>query len=196
VVSVGGTGVMLLGALASGVLLALVAVLLQRRVGVLAGWAIPGLVWSLVVIGLVTLVPASPGTGWVAAEEAQTQCSFDYGGPAPEGFWIFGGTQRALNTALFVPAGALLVLAVARWPRAWRLALLGLVALAAYSVAIEYTQLALARIDRACDVTDMVDNVTGAGLGFAAGLVLASVLRPWRQGRDGGAATGRSRSLG
>ncbi len=63
----------------------------------------------------------------------------------------------------------------------WVLAPLGVGLLAAYSVAIEATQLALARIDRACDVTDVVDNVTGAGIGFAIGLVLVVLLRPWRE---------------
>ena len=42
---------------------------------------------------------------------------------------------------------------------------LGLLLLGGYSLAIELTQLELARIDRACDVTDMVDNVTGAAIG-------------------------------
>nr|WP_246391535.1 VanZ family protein [Nocardioides soli] len=88
-----------------------------------------------------------------------------------------------LNTLIFVPAGALLVLAVARWRAAWVLVPLGLAGLAAYSVAIEGTQLALARIDRACDVTDVVDNVTGAALGVGIGIVLALVLRPWRYRR-------------
>ena len=41
-------------------------------------------------------------------------------------------------------------------------------------------QLEVARIDRACDVTDFVDNVTGAVIGFVAGLLLAPLLRPWR----------------
>jgi hypothetical protein len=41
-------------------------------------------------------------------------------------------------------------------------------------------QLQLARLDRACDVTDMVDNVLGAGIGFAIGLLLLPVVRPWR----------------
>jgi hypothetical protein len=41
----------------------------------------------------------------------------------------------------------------------------------------------VARIDRACDVTDIVDNVSGAALGGAVGLVLAMVLRPWRARR-------------
>jgi glycopeptide antibiotics resistance protein len=60
------------------------------------------------------------------------------------------------------------------------LAPLGLAALAAYSLGIELTQLQLARLDRACDVTDMVDNVVGAGIGFVIGLVLLPVVRPWR----------------
>jgi glycopeptide antibiotics resistance protein len=60
---------------------------------------------------------------------------------------------------------------------------LGLVGLAAYSVAIELIQLELARIDRACDVTDVVDNVSGAGIGVVVGLVLVLVFRPWRHRR-------------
>jgi glycopeptide antibiotics resistance protein len=189
VVTVGGVGVMVLGAAVSGLVLWLAAWAMSRRLGWVTALAVAGLVWSLVVIALVTLVPTSPDTGWVARGEAQTTCSFDYGGPAPEGFWIFSGTQRMLNAALFVPSGVLVVLAVARWPRAWRLAPLGLLALAAYSVGIEAAQLALARIDRACDITDVVDNVTGAALGFLAGLLLAAVLQPWR--RRGAVGAGR-----
>jgi glycopeptide antibiotics resistance protein len=180
--TVGGTGVMLLGALASGALLALLTLALRRRTGWVFAVALPGLVWSLVVIALVTLVPAEWDPGIVPAESRQTSCSMDYGGPAPDGFWIFSGTQRVLNTLLFVPAGAVLVLTVARWRR-WGLVPFGLAALAAYSVAIEVAQLEVARIDRACDVTDIVDNVSGAALGVAVGLVLAIVLRPWRARR-------------
>ena len=55
------------------------------------------------------------------------------------------------------------MLAAARWRSAWVTVPLGLVALAAYSLAIEPVQLELARIDRACDVTDVIDNVTGRG---------------------------------
>jgi glycopeptide antibiotics resistance protein len=57
---------------------------------------------------------------------------------------------------------------------------LGLAALAAYSLGIEETQLHVARIDRACDVTDIIDNVTGAAIGVAIGLALLPVVRPWR----------------
>ena len=93
---------------------------------------------------------------------------------------MLGLDQRTLNVLLFVPAGMFLVLAVARHRSGLVLAPVGLAALAAYSLAIELTQLQLARLDRACDVTDLVDNVLGAGIGFVVGVVLLPVLRPWR----------------
>lgn len=174
---------MVLGAVASGIVFGLLALLLSRWYGVVNASAWCGLLWSLVVIALVTLVPTDAHPGIVLAEERMRTCSRDIGGPAPEGFWIFDGAQRTLNTALFVPSGVFLVLAVARTRWGWLLALPGLAALAAYSVAIELVQLELARIDRACDVTDMIDNVTGAAIGFAIGVALLPILRPWRGGR-------------
>ncbi|QBR93082.1 VanZ family protein [Nocardioides euryhalodurans] len=178
---IGGTESMVAGAFVSGLLFALLAAGLQRRVGWVAAWSWCGLAWWLVVIALVTLVPLYGIDLAVPAETRSDTCSLDYGGPAPEGFWIFSGGQRLLNTALFVPAGALLVVASARWRIGWVMAPLGLFALAAYSLMIELVQLELARIDRACDVTDLVDNVIGAAIGFAAGLLLSVVLRPWRR---------------
>jgi hypothetical protein len=179
---VGGVEVMLAGAALAAVLCAVLALLLRRRLDRFTAGAIAGFVWSLVVIALITLIPANGAPGIVPAEGRLDTCSWDIGGPAPDGFWIFSGTQRLLNTVVFVPSGALLVLAAARWPRsAWVTVPLGLGALAAYSVAIEVTQLELARIDRACDVTDVVDNVTGAVVGVGVGIVLALVVRPWRR---------------
>lgn len=178
---IGGTESMVLGALASGAFFALLAAGLERRLGTVGAAAWCGLAWWLTVIALVTLVPIYGVDYAVPAETRSETCSMDYGGPAPEGFWIFSGGQRLLNTALFVPAGALLVLAVSRWRAGWVMAPLGLLGLAAYSLGIELVQLELARIDRACDVTDLVDNVIGAAIGFGVGLVLALVLRPWRE---------------
>ncbi len=172
---------MLVGSAAAAVVLGLVGLFASRRLGPVTAFALAGLAWSLVVIALVTLVPPSGTATLVLAEERSESCSTDYGGPAPEGFWILGGGQRMLNTALFVPAGALLVLGLARWRGAWVLVPLGLAGLVGYSVLIELTQLEVARIDRACDVTDVVDNSTGALLGGAVGLGLAWVLQPWRR---------------
>ncbi|MDF1604281.1 VanZ family protein [Nocardioides sp. YIM 152315] len=181
---VGGVGVMLALIALAGGLCGLVAVTLRPRLGVVTAWSIAGLLWSLAIIGSVTLIPANGAPGIVSAEGRLETCSWDIGGPAPEGFWIFAGGQRMLNTLIFVPAGALLVLAVARWPRAAVVLVpVGLLVLIGYSVAIEATQLALARIDRACDVTDVVDNVTGAILGVGIGIVLALAFRPWRHRR-------------
>ncbi len=182
-VGFGGTGVMLLGIVLAAAACGVLGLVLLRPLGWVSAAAIAGFLWSVAVIGLVTLVPAEANPGIVPAEGRLTTCSWDIGGPAPDGFWIFQSGQRALNTALFVPAGALLVLAVGRWRAGWLLAPLGVAALAGYSVLIEKTQLELARIDRACDVTDIIDNSTGAALGALVGLVLLVVLQPWRHRR-------------
>jgi glycopeptide antibiotics resistance protein len=60
---------------------------------------------------------------------------------------------------------------------------LGFLLLVAYSLGVEETQLHVARIDRACDVTDIIDNVVGAGLGVLLGVLTLPVLRPWRARR-------------
>ena len=178
--TMGGTGVMVLGAVVSGVVAILLALALRRRLGTVSAVAVAGLLWSLVAIALVTLVPTRAHIGIVPAESRSESCSWDYGGPSGAAFEVFGLDQRTLNVLLFVPAGMFLVLAVGRWWSGVVLAPLGLVALAAYSLGIELVQLQLARLDRACDVTDLVDNVLGAGAGFVIGLVLLPVLRPWR----------------
>jgi len=178
---VGGVEVMLLLVVVSGAVCLLLALALRPRLGWVSAGAIGGFVWSLAVIASITLIHANGAPGIVPAEGRLTGCSWDLGGPAPEGFWIFAGGQRLLNTVVFVPPGALLVVAAARWRSAWVLVPAGLAALAGYSMAIEATQLALARLDRACDITDVVDNVTGAVLGVGLGLVLALLLRPWRR---------------
>ncbi len=173
---------MLVGAALAALVCAALAAALRGRLGSFGAVTVALFVWSLVVIGLLTLIPANGAPGIVAAEDRLGTCSWDIGGPAPDGFWIFSGGQRLLNTAVFVPSGALLVLVAARRLRwAWVVVPIGLAGLAAYSIGIELTQLALARLDRACDVTDIVDNVSGAGVGVLLGIALATVLRPWRR---------------
>jgi VanZ like family len=178
-VSIGGTGWMLLFAAVAGLFALVIGLAVGRRMGPLAGVAWFGLLWSLAVIAVVTLVPARNGLGYIPADQHATSCSWDIGGPAPGGFWIFGGGQQLLNTLLFVPAGFFLVLVLGRWRAGWVLVPLGLAALAAYSLGIEETQLHVARIDRACDVTDVIDNVSGAVIGVLVGLGLLPLARPW-----------------
>ncbi len=178
---IGGTQSMVAGAAVFGLVCFVLATVLRREIGWVGAVAWSGLIWWLAVIALVTLVPLDSIDLGIPAAARSGTCSLDYGGPAPDGFWIFSGTQRLLNTALFVPAGALLVLASARWRIGWVLAPWGLLLLGGYSVAIELVQLEVARIDRACDITDVVDNVTGAAVGFVIGLVLTPILRPWRR---------------
>jgi hypothetical protein len=177
---VGGVGVMLLLIAAAAVVAALLAALLARRFGWAWSVLFGLLVFSVAAIGVLTLIPANGAPGIVPAEGRLDHCSWDIGGPAPEGFWILPGGQRLLNVVVFVPAGVLLVLVAARWRSAWVTVPLGLVALAGYSMLIELTQLAAARIDRACDVTDIIDNVTGAVVGVLIGIALLPIVRPWR----------------
>lgn len=180
---VGGTEFMVLAAACAGLALLAVAAVVRRWVGWPSALATTGFVWWLVVIALATLVPLDAIDLTMPAGSRLDECSLDYGGPAPDGFWILSGTQRTLNTALFVPAGVLMVLAVARSRTWWAYVVPGLVVLAAYSVVIELVQLEVARIGRACDITDMVDNITGALLGTLAGVLLAALLRPWLRRR-------------
>jgi VanZ like family len=193
-VPIGGTTWMLLLAAVAACGCVVVALAVGRPMGPVAGAAWGGLLWSLVVIGLVTLLPPVDHPGIVPASQHQTSCSWDIGGPSPGGFWIFGGGQQLLNALLFVPAGLLMTVAVCRWRTGRILVPLGFLLLAAYSLGIEETQLHVARIDRACDVTDILDNVAGAAIGVLAGLFLLPVLRPWRgrgaRGARGSAAAG------
>ena len=179
-VTFGGTGVMVLGGLVAAVVAVLLALATRRWLGTVTAVSVAGLLWSLVAIALVTLVPTRPGIGFVPAESRSTTCSWDYGGPSGAAFEVLGLDQRTLNVLLFVPAGMFLVLAVGRWWSGVVLAPIGLALLAAYSVGIELVQLQLARIDRACDVTDMVDNILGAGAGVLVGVLLLPLTRPWR----------------
>jgi len=180
---VGGVGIMLLGVALALVPCGVLALVLRRRMGWVNALAVAGFVWTLVVVGLVTLIPVQGAPGVVPTEGRLSTCG-ELGGPAPAGFWIFAGGQRLLNTVLFVPSGILLVVVAAR-RLAWSPVVvpLGLALLAAYSAGIELVQLEVARIDRACDLTDIVDNVSGAVVGVLLGVLVAVLLRPWRRSR-------------
>lgn len=164
----------------------LLALVLRRFLPPFTAWSLAAFVAAVACIGVLTLTPAYEVPSVIAAEDRPTSCSFDYAGPSPEGFWIVGGDQRLLNLVVFIPAGALLVMGLARWRAARVLVPLGLLGLVAFSVAIEWLQLEVARIDRACDVTDMVDNSLGALVGVGLGLLVVAVVRPGRHTRRRG----------
>lgn len=176
---------MLAGVALAGCLCALLAAILGRRTAWPWAIAFAMFLWSLVAVALVTLLPANGAPGFVPAEGRLDSCSWDIGGPAPDGFWILPGGQRLLNAAVFVPSGALLVLTAVRWRRlVWVLVPVGLAGLVGYSLAIEMTQLIVARLDRACDVTDIIDNARGAAIGVLLGIPAAVLARrPLRRRR-------------
>ena len=171
---------MLAGVTVSAAVSWLLLATLRTRLPRVTAWSLALFVFSVLCIGVLTLTPAYEVPDVIYAEDRPESCSTDYGGPSPDGFWLLGGGQRFLNSLVFFPAGLFLVVGLARWRAARWLAPLGLLGLAAYSVAIEVAQFEVARIDRACDVTDMVDNTVGAVAGFVVGLLVALVLRPWR----------------
>src|SRR3954463_6764678 len=103
--SIGGTGWMLLFAAGAGLLATVVGLGVGRRMGPLAGFTWVGLAWSVAVIAIVTLIPAQNGLGYIAAEDHATSCSWDIGGPSPDGFWIFGGGPALVHAVLVVTGG-------------------------------------------------------------------------------------------
>ena len=166
----------------------------RRRTGWPWAVALGLFVWSLVVLGLITLLPANGAPGIVSAEGRLDYCSWDIGGPAPDGFWIFAGGQRLLNTLVFVPSG------VAAGP--------GGRALAAGRLAARARRVRAARGVLRPDRADPARagpagpglrrhrhdrQHTGAAIGVLLGVVLALVLRPWRTS-GGQAAERRMRS--
>jgi len=129
--------------------------------------------WTLVCLLVITIVPTSGGRSGLPIA---TTCSFDYGGPAPDGFWIVPGGQRLLNAVAFVPAGLLMVISCAQFRRGLRWVVPGVLLLAGTSVMIEWTQL-VTRWGRACDITDIADNTLGALVGTGIGLAGVGIVR-------------------
>ncbi len=161
-----------------GVVTAVAALLIGRGVGwrrALPGWL---LVWSVLCLFVITLTPAHTSTPPIRFQEL---CSFDYGGPAPDGFWIVPGGQRLLNTLVFMPSGFFLVWLSAQFRRGLWWVLPGAVGLIGCSVLIETVQQKVSRLGRACDITDVVDNGVGTLVGVVIGLVVVATVGPVRR---------------
>jgi glycopeptide antibiotics resistance protein len=128
----------------------------------LALWLIGGLV--------LTLQPAYPLPGQVVDDNLVPFHTLAiYWRNLGSEFWmrnLFG------NLALLLPLGLLGPIALPALRRWWRIALVALL----YSVAIEVIQLAVP--DRSADIDDVIVNLAGAVLGYAAFLVMRLFRRP------------------
>lgn len=169
----GGPWAMLAVVAAASLVIGFATALVARGTGRRRAAPLGLFVWTLACLVVITIVPStSYGVGLTPA----ATCSFDYDGPAPDGFWIVPGGQRLLNGLVFVPAGVLLVASCAGFRRGLRWVLPGVVLLAGTSVVIEWTQL-VTRWGRACDITDIADNTLGALVGTGIGLVCVGAVR-------------------
>ncbi len=81
--------------------------------------------------------------------------------------------QRVLNVALLVPAGLFAAVVASRLPR-WR-ALAVVVGAAMLPLAFEGGQQVFRGLHRACDTTDLADNLTGLLLGLLASTLVVAL---------------------
>ena len=177
---------MVLGALAAAVVAALLATALRPRLGTASAVSVAGLLVVARRDRARDPRPTRPRRRDRAAERRSEGVLVGLRRPVGRG--VRGPRVRPADPqrAALRAGGHLPRAGGRRWWSGLVLAPVGLVALAAYSLAIELTQLQLARLDRACDVTDVVDNVLGAGIGFAIGLLCS------RSSGRGGAGSDRS----
>ncbi len=123
-------------------------------------WA---MVLSLGVILAATMTPQWEALAFGA--RGSSRCDFSRIGLAPlREYFRFGDTSG--NVLLFIPLGV----TIAFVPRSRSLAVV-LIAAIALPFAIEITQMLLPVLDRACESADVVDNLTGLGLGLGGGVV-------------------------
>ena len=135
------------------------------RIGPLLSWA---LVVSLGIIVSATLTPSRAAIDSGAA--GLRVCDFARVELAPiREILLFGDT--GLNVLLFIPLGATIGLL----PRSRHKAML-IAAAIALPFAIEAIQALVRSLDRACQSSDVVDNLTGLAIGLVAGLVTGWVV--------------------
>jgi VanZ like family len=120
--------------------------------------------WLLVITfcGIIAAT-LTPGVETFPPVSGKASCDFSRIGPAPLADYIAMGTT-GLNVLLFVPLGV----AIAQLPRS-RVMVLAVVGACLLPAVIEAIQLAALPLGRACQAGDVVDNMIGLTLGFAAG---------------------------
>jgi len=139
---------------------ALAVWLAGRRTGKATVAALLVLAWGLVIATTLTPSPYE-------LFDRHITCSFSLSlGEVPE--------ERLANVALFVPLGFI------SWFATPRLVWLGMAFLAPF--VIEATQGLILALNRECDVTDVLANVMGVGVGVAAAVLLAGV---WSRANTG-----------
>lgn len=122
--------------------------------------------WLLVIsFGAIIAATLTPGLDVFPQVIGKASCDVSRIGPAPLADYAALG-PTGLNVLLFVPLGALIALL----PR-FRVMAFAVVGAALLPVAIEAIQLAASPLVRACEAGDVVDNMIGLALGFAAGSI-------------------------
>jgi hypothetical protein len=142
---------------------ALLATTLYRYVGHRLGTREP-IAWLLLLsVGIILSATLTPGADAFLPTTGSSTCDISRIGLAPIASYLTFGTT-SLNVILFVPLGILI--ALLPHSRATAFAIIGAALL---PVAIESIQLAATPLGRACQAADVIDNMLGLALGFAAG---------------------------
>ena len=135
------------------------------------------LAWAIVAgFGLIVSATLTPLRGGLDLQAVATgTCDLSRIGPAPVALLVHVN-ETSLNVALFIPLG--IAIGLVRTSRPRTALILGSIAL---PFVIEAIQLLAPILDRGCQSSDVVDNLTGlaAGLVIGTGLrMLATAVRP------------------
>ena len=123
--------------------------------------AIGTLLW-LLILGCVLTLTATPGLSYFAARS----CALGLVSPLPARE-LFALGEESLNVWMFVPLALMATL-----PRSRRATRVALCVTFALPVVLEVLQWALPAMGRACQASDIVNNLTGAVIGVGVGTVL------------------------
>jgi hypothetical protein len=141
----------------------LLATTLYRYVGHRLGTR-ESIAWLLLMsVGVILSATLTPGADAFLPASGRATCDVSRIGLAPIADYMTLGTT-SMNVILFVPLG----ISIALLPRS-RATAFAIIGAALLPLAIESIQLAATPLDRACQGADVIDNMLGLALGFAAG---------------------------